>query len=71
MMQRESSKIARRAARVEKLSKTSVPSAPVLPPVSARYDWNAESGILGATAAGADIDPREFDLPEGLPARRG
>ena len=70
MLAKESEKIAKRAARVEKLSRGGLPPASsILPAPGGRYDWNTEAGFLGGSAVGEEIDPAAFDLPEGLPSR--
>lgn len=71
MLERESAKITKRADRVDRLHRESagVPTSPMLPTAGSRYDWNAEAGLLGHGVTGKDIDPADFDIPEGLPAR--
>jgi hypothetical protein len=70
MLSKESEKITKRAARVEKLSRGGLPpSAPLLPAPGGSYDWGAEAGFLGGSAAGEEIDAATYDLPEGLPNR--
>jgi hypothetical protein len=70
MLAKESEKITKRAARVEKLSRGGLSSSStILPAPGGRYDWNTEAGFLGGAAVGEDIDPAAFDLPEGLPSR--
>ena len=67
VMNRESDKISKRASKINKTAGEKE-LIPIAGPQSS-YGWDAESGGREAIAYSSDIDPLDFDIPEGLPVR--
>jgi len=67
ILNRESDKISKRASRINK----SASENELIPIGNAAtgYGWDTESGSREAVAYSSDIDPLDFDIPEGLPIR--
>ena len=67
VLNRESDKISKRASKINKTAGENE-LIPIGGPQSS-YGWGAESGGRETVAYSSDIDPLDFDIPEGLPVR--